>query len=81
MLLVTSAFHMPRSLATFRQRSGLTVIPLACDYQLPTRELYGKPTPGSVALGLMPDAQALSLSSMALKEHLGLAIYRLKGWS
>jgi hypothetical protein len=32
-------------------------------------------------LGLMPDAQALSLSSIALKEHLGLAIYRLKGWS
>jgi hypothetical protein len=29
----------------------------------------------------MPDAQELSLSSIALKEHLGLAIYRLKGWS
>jgi uncharacterized SAM-binding protein YcdF (DUF218 family) len=80
-LLVTSAFHMPRSLATFRQRSGLTVIPVACDYQLPTRALFGRPTPGSVFLGLMPDAQALSLSSIALKEHLGLAIYRLKGWS
>jgi len=80
-LLVTSAFHMPRSLATFRQRSGLTVIPVACDYQLPTRALFGKPTPGSVFLGLMPDAQALSLSSMALKEHLGLIFYRLKGWS
>ena len=80
-LLVTSAFHMPRSLATFRQRSGLRVIPVACDYQLPTRALFGRPTPGSVFLGLMPDAQALSLSSVALKEHLGLAIYRLKGWS
>ena len=80
-LLVTSAFHMPRSLATFLQRSGLTVIPVACDYQLPTRAFFGRPTPGSVFLGLMPDAQALSLSSIALKEHLGLAIYRLKGWS
>ena len=80
-LLVTSAFHMPRSLATFRQRCGLTVIPVACDYQLPTRALFGKPTLGSVVLGLMPDAQALSQSSVALKEHLGLAIYRLKGWS
>jgi uncharacterized SAM-binding protein YcdF (DUF218 family) len=80
-LLVTSAFHMPRSLATFRQRSGLSVIPVACDYQLPTRALFGRPTPGSVFLGLMPDAQALHLSSIALKEHLGLAIYRLKGWS
>ncbi|MDA1247308.1 MAG: YdcF family protein, partial [Cyanobacteria bacterium] len=80
-LLVTSAFHMPRSLASFRQRSGLTVIPVPCDYQLPTRALFGKPTAGSVLLGLMPDVQALSLSSIALKEHLGLAIYRLKGWS
>jgi uncharacterized SAM-binding protein YcdF (DUF218 family) len=80
-LLVTSAFHMPRSLATFRQSSGLTVIPVACDYQLPTRALFGRPTLGSVFLGLIPDAQALNLSSIALKEHLGLAIYRLKGWS
>jgi uncharacterized SAM-binding protein YcdF (DUF218 family) len=80
-LLVTSAFHMPRSLATFRQRSGLTVIPVACDYQLPTRALFGRPTPGSVLKGLAPDAEYLYLSSIALKEHLGLAIYRLKGWS
>ena len=80
-LLVTSAFHMPRSLATFRQRSGLTVIPVACDYQLPSRANYGRPKFGSVLLGLMPDATALATSSIALKEHLGLAIYRLKGWS
>ncbi len=56
LLLVTSAFHMPRSLATFQQRSGLTVVPVACDYQLPDRAHYGQPT-------------------------LGLAIYRLRGWS
>jgi uncharacterized SAM-binding protein YcdF (DUF218 family) len=80
-LLVTSAFHMPRSLATFRQRSGLTVIPVACDYQLPSRRAYGQPTVGSVVKSLLPDAEALHLSSVALKEHLGLAIYRLKGWS
>jgi hypothetical protein len=55
---------MPRSLATFRQRSG-----------------YGQPTAGSVVKSVLPDAEALHLSSVALKEHLGLAIYRLKGWS
>ena len=81
MLLVTSAFHMPRSLATFRQRSGLRVIPVACDYQLPTRARYGQPTAGSVLKGLVPEAEALHLSSVALKEHLGLALYRLRGWS
>ncbi|MFN9905992.1 MAG: ElyC/SanA/YdcF family protein, partial [bacterium] len=29
LLLVTSAFHMPRALASFRRQSGLTVIPVA----------------------------------------------------
>lgn len=81
LLLVTSAFHMPRSLATFKRSSGLTVIPVACDYQLPSRANYGKPTIGNTIKGLLPDAEALFLSSVALKEHLGLVIYRLKGWS
>jgi uncharacterized SAM-binding protein YcdF (DUF218 family) len=80
-LLVTSAFHMPRSLATFQQRSGLTVVPVACDYQLPDRAHYGKPTLGNTLESLLPDAEALYLSTLALKEHLGLAIYRLRGWS
>lgn len=80
-LLVTSAFHMPRSLASFRQRSGLTVIPVPCDYQLPSRAHYGQPSIGNTIKGLLPDAEALYLSSVALKEHLGLAIYQLRGWS
>jgi len=80
-LLVTSAFHMPRSLATFQRRSGLTVVPVACDYQLPDRAHYGKPTLGNTLKSLVPDAEALYLSTLALKEHLGLAIYRLRGWS
>ena len=81
LLLVTSAFHMPRSLATFKRSSGLPVIPVACDYQLPSRANYGKPTIGNTIKSLLPDAEALFLSSVALKEHLGLLTYRLKGWS
>jgi uncharacterized SAM-binding protein YcdF (DUF218 family) len=80
-LLVTSAFHMPRSLATFQQRSGLTVVPVACDYQLPDRAHYGQPTMGNTLKSLLPDAEALYLSTVALKEHLGLAVYRLRNWS
>jgi hypothetical protein len=34
-----------------------------------------------VLKGLVPEAEALHLSSVALKEHLGLALYRLRGWS
>ena len=80
-LLVTSAVHMPRSLATFRRRSELEVIPVTCDFLLPGRKHHGRPTPGSVVQDLLPDAGALYLSSMALKEHLGLALYRLKVWA
>ena len=80
-LLVTSAFHMPRSLATFQRRSGLTVIPVACDYQLPDRAHIGGVTPGSFLKDLLPDAEFLYLSTLALKEHVGLVAYRLKGWS
>ncbi|QPN60934.1 YdcF family protein [Synechococcus sp. CBW1002] len=80
-LLVTSATHMPRSLATFRRRSGLEVIPVACDFQLTSRNNYGGPTAASVMLDLAPDAGALLLTSQSLKEHLGLLVYRLKGWS
>ncbi|MDM7959296.1 MAG: YdcF family protein [Synechococcus sp. WH 8007] len=80
-LLVTSAFHLTRSLATFEKRSGLTVIPIACDFLLPERQRLERPTPGSLVQDLLPDAGALYLSSVALKEHLGLALYRLKGWA
>jgi len=79
-LLVTSAFHMPRALATFRKRSGLIVVPVACDYKLPPRVPSGGLTSESIIMGLIPDATALSESTVALKEQLGLIFYRLKRW-
>ena len=79
LLLVTSAFHMPRSLASFRRHTNLEVVPVPCDYQLPSRANYGQPTVGNTLKGLLPDAEFLYLSSIALKEHLGLLVYRLKG--
>ncbi len=80
-LLVTSALHMPRALASFRRQSGLKVIPVPCDYLLPARDQLGSPSPGSVLLSLWPDAGSLLLTSQAIKEHLGLIAYRLRGWS
>lgn len=79
LLLVTSAFHMPRSLASFRRHTSLELVPVPCDYQLPSRANYGRPTLGNTIKGLLPDAEFLYLSSVALKEHLGLLVYRLKG--
>jgi len=80
-ILVTSAIHMPRSLATFHRRTALEVIPVACDYLLPARTQLGAATPGSLLGSLLPDAGSLQLSTLVIKEHLGLLVYRLKGWS
>lgn len=85
LLLVTSATHLPRALASFERRlpagSTLRLIPVACDYQLPRRDLLGRPTASSVLLDLMPSAESLAGTTMALKEHIGLLIYRLRGWA
>jgi uncharacterized SAM-binding protein YcdF (DUF218 family) len=76
-LLVTSAFHMPRSLAIFH-RLGINAIAAPTDFRgsNPDDELG---LPGLI-LQLMPQAQALDQTTLALKEYLGLVIYRLKGW-
>ena len=80
-LLVTSATHMPRSYATFSRLTDLRVIPVACDFQLPARNHYGKATATSTLLGLLPNASALAGTSQALREHIGLLAYRWRGWS
>lgn len=76
-LLVTSAFHMPRALAIFRHL-GMVVIAAPTDFR-------SGPTPGSQSLrrallSLFPDAAALAQSTLALKEYLGWITYRLQGW-
>ncbi|MBK1702336.1 YdcF family protein [Thiococcus pfennigii] len=71
-LLVTSALHMPRALATFRA-VGIDAIPLPADFEV-------MPEP-SHPLRWMPDAQALVDSTRALKEYLGLWVYRWRGWA
>lgn len=80
-LLITSATHLPRSLATFRRRTDLTIVPVASDYLLPERSSLGSPTAASMALALLPSADALALSTLVIKEHLGTLAYRLRGWS
>lgn len=80
-LLVTSATHLPRSVATFRRLTGLTIIPVACDFQLPTRELFGRPTFSSVLHDVLPNSQALNLTSLTMKESLGGLVYRMRGWN
>ena len=72
-LLVTSGAHMPRALAAFR-RVGLNVIPAATDIRV-VYPLY------SSLLDFLPDAGALTQTTEAIKEWIGLAAYRVRGWA
>ena len=77
-LLVTSAIHMPRSVAIFK-KLGINVIPAPTDYLSPT-ETQGPGTLEGRILSLLPDAEAQSHFTRALKEYIGFVIYRLRGW-
>ncbi|MCM2357552.1 MAG: YdcF family protein [Geobacteraceae bacterium] len=70
-LLVTSAFHMRRSLAAFKQ-AGIIATPLAACF----RTSRGRP---QVWADFLPDAGALHGTATALREYLGLLFYRLGG--
>lgn len=80
-LLVTSAMHMPRSLLIF-QRQGFEVIPAPTDFlvtQTPP-DLAVEVGIGGRLLQLMPSSEALEVSTRAIKEYIGMVIYRLRGW-
>jgi uncharacterized SAM-binding protein YcdF (DUF218 family) len=78
-LLITSAIHMPRSLMIFR-KLGMTPIPAPTDF-LKTDVDLGRSTAEGKLLLLLPDAGNLAHTTQALKEYLGILIYRLKGWA
>ena len=67
-LLVTSAFHMPRAVLLFRAR-GLDVNPFPTDGRV-----LGPRTPALV--DFIPGAGALQNSESAMREYYGLAVYR-----
>ena len=69
-LLVTSAAHMPRALATFR-KAGLPVTPFPVD-------IRAAPGPAGL-LEFLPDADALKQTSDAMKEAIGWTVYWLRG--
>ena len=80
LLLVTSAMHMPRSVAIFK-KLGVNVIPAPTDY-LATTETYEDmhQTLESRLLSLLPDADALNYFTWAMKEYVGFVFYKLRGW-
>ena len=68
-LLVTSAYHMPRAEAVFIS-SGIDVAPIACDFK------SIQPAP----IYFIPDSANLENMQTFLSEKIGWVYYRLKGW-
>jgi uncharacterized SAM-binding protein YcdF (DUF218 family) len=71
-LLVTSALHMPRALATF-ESAGIETTAAATDFE----------TSVPVVSGLeawVADPAALEGTTRALKEYVGRLVYRQRGW-
>ena len=71
-LLVTSAFHMPRAVRVFN-KAGVDLIAVSTDVRavlITTLTL----------LDLLPDTVALHQTTLALKEYLGTIYYWWKGW-
>jgi len=79
-LLVTSAAHMPRSIAIFR-RANIDAIPAPTDFMVSDRNLveYRHSSEARI-LNLIPSSDSLDYTTQAIKEYIGIIIYRLKGW-
>jgi uncharacterized SAM-binding protein YcdF (DUF218 family) len=79
LILVTSATHMPRSLAIFR-RLGMDVAPAPTDF-VTTQPTAADRSPQGKLLRLLPDAEQLFVTTRSLKEYVGLWVYKLRGWA
>jgi uncharacterized SAM-binding protein YcdF (DUF218 family) len=69
-LLITSGTHMPRAMAVF-QHAGIPV-------RASTVHITATDHPLSI-LDWIPNASALSMTTAAMKEQIGLVVYRLRG--
>lgn len=78
-LLVTSAFHMPRSLLIFR-KLGMEVFPAPTDFRAVD---LGPDNYSFVGLLLrcLPDSEKLDQFSRSIREYIGILVYRLQGWA
>ena len=72
-LLVTSAIHMPRARAAFRN-VGLETIEAPAPAEPHDRR-------AGFWFQLLPDPSALDRSTQALKEWAGYWSYRIRGWA
>jgi uncharacterized SAM-binding protein YcdF (DUF218 family) len=80
-LLVTSATHMPRSVAVF-QKQGCEVIAAPTDF-IVTKAAWQKlwhPNVEEFLINLIPSYSNLSTLTKSMKEYFGLWVYRIQGY-
>ncbi|MFB2976627.1 YdcF family protein [Microseira sp. BLCC-F43] len=78
-LLITSAMHMPRSLLIFK-RQGIDAIAAPTDFLVTEKDFKPLDSWQAIIFNLLPDIENLDNTTSAIKEYVGIAIYRLKGW-
>jgi len=72
-LLVTSAAHMPRAVASF-DAVGIAVFPVSVDVRVARKTQFW-------LMDFLPQAQSLAMTSEALREWTGIWVYRWRGWN
>jgi uncharacterized SAM-binding protein YcdF (DUF218 family) len=75
-LLVTSGWHMPRAIAAFK-RVGVEMIPVSVDVGF----VEGDSALFTSVASFIPTADALATTSSAIKEWMGIWVYRWRGWA
>lgn len=70
-LLVTSAYHMPRAVRLF-SHAGVKALPFPVDFQIDVKEKF-------TLLDFLPNANGLRNTEYALREWYGIAFYALIG--
>ncbi len=80
-ILVTSALHMPRAMMLF-QNPDFTVLPAPTDYMISQAEWdhYTQPSLAIQVMNLIPSSRDLALTSQAMKEYIGMLVYKMQGW-
>lgn len=72
-LLVTSAAHMQRSVAVF-EKLGVTVFPVSADVRVVNKSAW-------TLFDFLPDAEALQMTTDAMREWIGQRVYEMKEWN
>ena len=79
-LLVTSAIHMPRAIAIFRNL-GIQAIAAPTDYRISQLEIdEPNRTSEATILNFLPDEERFFHTTQAIKEYIGMVVYKIRGW-